>query len=163
MDKEFLKRVNDSLKQIKTKLLLDADIRKMLYYDMIDDATIAPVIDQVKDHIYLQPIIKVETTEPFNKKNYITLTIPEGDLIGNKMEYVVRVVIMCDKSTWALNGDIRPILMAQKVANILDGFKTEFSNSLQFSNIVETVTSKDVVGYSMLFNTSDGISDVNEK
>lgn len=99
MDRNFLIRVNDSLKQIKTKLLLDEDIRKLLYYDVVDDNTVAPAIEQVKDHIFLQPIIKTETTEPFNKKNYITLTIPEGDLDGNKIEYVVRVVVMCDKST----------------------------------------------------------------
>lgn len=163
MDKNFLKRVNDSLKQIKTKLLLDEDIRKLLYYDVVNKDTVSPVIDQVKDHIFLQPIIDVETTEPFNKKNYITLTIPEGELNNHKMVYVVRVIIMCDKSTWELNGDIRPLLIAQLVSNILDGFKTEFSNALKFSNIVETVTSKDVVGYSILFDTADGISDVDEK
>ena len=163
MDKEFLKRVNNSLKQIKTKLLLDEDIRKLLYYDVINNDTLSPVIDQVKDHIFLQPIIDIETTEPFNKKNYITLTIPEGELTNHKMGYVIRVIIMCDKSTWELNGDIRPLLIAQLVSNILDGLKTEFSNVLKFSSIVETVTSKDVVGYSMLFDATDGISDVDEK
>jgi hypothetical protein len=84
-------------------------------------------------------------------------------LTNHKMGYVIRVIIMCDKSTWELNGDIRPLLIAQLVSNILDGFKTEFSNVLKFSSIVETVTSKDVIGYSMLFDATDGISDVDEK
>lgn len=163
MDKTFLLRVNDSLKKIKTQLLLNESIRKLLYCEEINNTTKAPVIDQVKDHIYLQPIITVETTEPFNKKNYITITIPEGDKDNNKMDYVVRIIVMCEKSSWNINGDIRPLLIAQEVVNILDGFKTDMSNELNFTSIVETVTSKDVVGYSILFDIVDGISDVDEK
>lgn len=163
MDKKFLLRVESSLKKIKTKLLLNENLRKLLYYETIDNNTIAPVIEQVKDHIYLQPVITVETTEPFNKKNYITITIPEGDKSGNKMGYVVRVIVMCEKTSWNINGDIRPLLMAQEIVNTLDGFKTDMSNALDFTSIVETVTSKDVVGYSILFDVTDGISDTNEE
>jgi hypothetical protein len=79
------------------------------------------------------------------------------------MAYVVRIIVMSEKSCWEINNDIRPLIIAQEVVNVLDGFKTEFSNSLEFSNIVETVTSKDVVGYSILFDVVDGISDVDEK
>ena len=163
MDKTFLLRVNNSLKKIKTQLLLNENVRKLLYCEEINNTTKTPVIEQVKDHIYLQPVITVETTEPFNKKNYITITIPEGDKDNNKMGYVVRIIIMCEKSSWNIDGDIRPLLIAQEVVNILDGFKTDMSNELNFTNIVETVTSKDVVGYSILFDIVDGISDVDEK
>lgn len=163
MDKSFLLRVNDSLKKIKTQLLLNDSIRQKIYYENIDDTTPIPVIEQVKDHIYLQPVITVETTEPFNKQNYITITIPEGDKNNNKMEYVVRVIVMSEKKSWNLNGDIRPLLISQEIINILDGYKLDWSNSLEFTNIVETVTSKDVCGYSILFGVVDGISDVDEK
>ena len=99
MDKTFLLRVNNSLKKIKTQLLLNENVRKLLYCEEINNTTKTPVIEQVKDHIYLQPVITVETTEPFNKKNYITITIPEGDKDNNKMGYVVRIIIMCEKSS----------------------------------------------------------------
>jgi hypothetical protein len=163
MDKNFLLRVNDSLKNIKTQLLLDKELRTLLYYQDPDAAESVPTIEQVADHIFLQPIITVESTEPFNKQNYITITIPEGDAGNNKMDYVVRVIVMCEKNTWNYNGDIRPLLISQLVVNILDGFKTKFSNELSFSSIVETVTSKDVCGYSLLFATTDGTSDLDEK
>jgi hypothetical protein len=52
----------------------------------------------VKEHVYIQPVVAVETTEPFNKKNYITITIPEGDKNNNKMAYVVRIIVMSEKS-----------------------------------------------------------------
>ena len=163
MDKSFLLRVNNSLKKIKTQLLLNDSIRQKLYYETIDETTPVPVIDQVKDHVYLQPVITVETMEPFNKQNYITITIPEGDKHNNKMEYVVRVIVMSEKKSWNLNGDVRPLLISQEIINILDGYKLDFSNTLEFTNIVETVTSKDVYGYSILFGVVDGISDVDEK
>ena len=79
------------------------------------------------------------------------------------MDYVVRIIVMCDKSGWDLNGDARPLLIAQEVVNTLDNFETSFSNRLVFDSIVETVTSKDIVGYSLLFNVADGISDINEE
>jgi hypothetical protein len=99
MDKSFLLRVNNSLKKIKTQLLLNDSIRQKIYYENIDNTTPIPVIDQVKDHIYLQPVITVETTEPFNKQNYITITIPEGSKSNNKMEYVVRIIVMSEKKS----------------------------------------------------------------
>lgn len=163
MDKNFLLRVSDSFKQIRTQLLLNEKIRNYLYWDVIDENTVTPSIEMVKDYIYIQPIITVETTEPFNKKNYITITVPEGNKDNNKMQYVVRIIIMSEKSCWEVNDDIRPLIIAQEVVNVLDGFKTYFSNALVFKDIVETVTNKDVCGYSVLFSTVDGISDVDEK
>ena len=163
MDKKVLSRVNDSMKRIKTNLLLNDKIRQLLCYDEINSSTGVPLIEQVAGHIFIQPIIDVDVKEPFNKKNYITITFPEGDKAGNKMDYVVRIIVMCDKSGWDLNGDARPLLIAQEVVNTLDNFETSFSNRLVFDSIVETVTSKDIVGYSLLFNVADGISDINEE
>ncbi len=163
MDKKFLLRVSDSFKKIKTQLLLNKEIRKLLYYDIIDDDTVEPDIKQVKDNIFLQPVVNVDTVEPFNKKNYITITIPSGEKNKNKMVYVLRIIVMCDKSSWIVKDNIRPILLSQEIINELNGFKTDFSNEIKFSEIVETVTNKDMIGYSILFEAIDGISDIDEK
>jgi hypothetical protein len=98
MDKKFLIRLNDTFKSIKTKLLLNEDIRKLLYYDNVDESTPVPPIQLAAEHVFIQPVINVETTEPFNKRNYITITGPDGDKSGNKINYVVRLIVMCDKS-----------------------------------------------------------------
>lgn len=163
MDKKFLLRVNDSFKQLKTKILLNEEVRKMLYYDVVDDNTIAPVIEQAAEHVFLQPVIDVDVNEPFNKKNYITITLPESEKDDNQMNYVFRIIVMCEKTCWNLNNDIRPLLIAQEIINDLDGFKTKLSNTLKFTSLVETVTNKNVCGYSILFDIIDGISDINEK
>lgn len=163
MDKKFLLRLDNTFKSIKTKLLLNEDIRKMLYYDVINESTSVPPIQLAAEHVFIQPIIAVETTEPFNKRNYITITGPEGDISGNKIDYVIRIIVMCDKSSWNLNDSSRPLLLAQEIINELNNEKFQLSNPLSFTNIIETVTSKDVYGYSLLFDTADGISDIDEK
>jgi hypothetical protein len=70
---------------------------------------------------------------------------------------------MCDKSCWNLNGDIRPLLISQEIINIFENFKLELSNTMNFNSLVETVTNEDVYGYSVLFEISDGISDLDDE
>lgn len=159
MDKNFLLRADDVLKRLKTKILLDEEIRTMLYYDEVTTDTVTPPVEIVADHVFIQPIIDTDVVEPFNKKNYITITFPEIGLNNNFVEYVVRIIVMCDRTTWLFNDQARPLLLAQKIINLLDGFKTKFSNELIFDSIVETVTNKKVCGYSILFNVQDGISE----
>lgn len=164
MDKEFLIRVNNSFKKIKTKILLNEKIRTLLYYDdAFSEDVVAPPIETVSDHVLLQPVINVDVKEPFNIKNYLTITIPEGTKTDNSMVYVVRIIVMCDKSTWNINGDVRPLLIAQEIVNDINNFKVDFSNQLIFTDVVETVTNEDVFGYSLLFTTVDGISDNNDQ
>jgi hypothetical protein len=62
-----------------------------------------------------------------------------------------------------LNGDARPLLLSQEIINELDNEKFQLAGPLSFNSIVETVTSKDVYGYSILFDVVDGISEVDEK
>ena len=157
MDKEFLIRLNNSYKQIRTRLLLNEKIRLLLYYDEFDDTTTVPSKELVKEHIFLQPVIDTDVVEPFNKKNYISITVPNTDVSKNKVDYTVRIIIMSEKTDWEINGNIRPLIIAQEVINELEGLKLEVSNKLSFYSMVETVTNKDVSGYSLLFTTSDGL------
>lgn len=157
MDKEFLIRLNNSYKQIRTRLLLNEKIRLLLYYDEFDDTTTVPSKELVKEHIFLQPVIDTDVVEPFNKKNYISITVPNTDISKNKVDYTVRIIVMSEKTDWEINGDIRPLVIAQEVINELEGLKLEVSNKLSFYSMVETVTNKDVSGYSLLFTTSDGL------
>ena len=159
MDKKFLLRLNDTFKTIKTTLLLNDNLRTLLFYDEIDEDTVAPPIQVAAEHVFLQPVIKTETTEPFNKKNYISITGPEAKKRDNRVVYILRVIVMCDKSTWMVNNNIRPLLIAQEIINTINGVKFQLSGALELDGIVETVTSPDVTGYSILFDVVDGISD----
>jgi hypothetical protein len=162
MDKQFLIRVNNSFKQIKTQLLLNEKIRSYLYWDDVENNS-TPPIEVVKDYVYTQPVVDVETVEPFDKKNYITITLPQGEKDDNRVDYIIRIIVMSDKNNWNVGDDIRPLILSQEIINTLDGYKTYFSGFLSFDSLVETITTKDVMGYSLLFVVSDGVSDVYEK
>lgn len=163
MDKQFLIRLNDSYKQIRTRLLLNEKIRTYLYYDEIDENTEVPPIDLAKQHIFLQPIITTDVVEPFNKKNYISITVPNADISNSKVLYTVRIIVMSEKTCWEVNGDIRPLILSQEIVNELEGLKLDLATKLSFSSMVETVTNKDVSGYSLLFTVADGIGKNDDK
>lgn len=164
MDKEFLIRLESTMRSIKQKLLLDDDIRKMLFYEKIVDLENmkAPSIASCSDHVFLQPIIDTDVTAPFDKLNYITITVPES-AISNKAHYVVRVMIMCDKRCWTYDDNrIRPIRLAQAIINAIDGEKFQCASPLSLSKILETVTNKTMYGYSIVFGLADGLGDGND-
>lgn len=158
MDKNFLIRLNNSLKKIKTSLLLEENIRKMLAVKDYDDNYI-PSIEYTKDFIYIRPVITAETAEPYIKHNYISLTITEGEVNTDKTKigYCLRVTVMSEKESWSYGDNVRPLLLSQQIINILDGKKFDFSNTLSFDSILETVTNDNVYGYSILFNIIDGV------
>mgnify|MGYP007037169879 CR=1 FL=1 len=73
MDKKCLLRLNDTFKSIKTKILLNENIRNLLYYDVLSEENEEVPVRVAAEHVFIQPVIDVE--EPFNKKNYITIML----------------------------------------------------------------------------------------
>lgn len=164
MDTKFLFRLESTMRDVKQQLLLDEDMRKWLFYENIENLEnmAVPSIASCKNHIFLQPIVDTDVTPPFDKLNYITITVPES-AIGNKINYVFRVIVMCDKRCWTYDDDrIRPLHMTQKIINILDGKKFKCAAPLSVSKIIETVTNKTMYGYSIIFGLSDGLGDGND-
>lgn len=173
MDKQFLKRLSNTLKQIKKDLLLVDGIRKLLYYDSdviknsVEEDNISftnlpvPDIQLVKGHIFLQPIIEVNNEPPFDKKTFISITSPSmGFKDANSVEYAIKISIQCDKTNWIYGeDDIRVYDLSQEVINLLDGKKYDCALSLQFEQMLETVTDKTVTGKSLLFSIGDGVGD----
>ena len=162
MDGKFLLRLEDTMRRVKQEILFNEDIRKLLYYENIEDINElkSPSLQACADHIFLQPIVDTDVTEPFNKLNYITITVPESASSSNKIHYIFRVMIMCDKRCWTYENDnIRPLQLAQLIINILDGKQFSCAAPLSFVKVVETVTNKTTYGYSLLFDLTDGIGD----
>lgn len=162
MDGKFLLRLEDTMRRVKQEILFNEDIRKLLYYENIEDINElkSPSLQACADYIFLQPIVDTDVTEPFNKLNYITITVPESASSSNKIHYIFRVMIMCDKRCWTYENDnIRPLRLAQLIINILDDKHFSCATPLSFVKVVETVTNKTTYGYSLLFDLTDGIGD----
>lgn len=173
MDKSFLLRLESTLAQIKKDLLLDEDIRKLLYYDSKTIAQLksednipfeeldVPAIELVRDNIFLQPVVEVDNQPPFNKKVFIAITSPSmGFEAADSVEYAIKISIQMDKTNWIYDGNkIRVYRLAQLVVNKLDMKKYDCATELAFEQMLETVTDKTTTGKSLLFSITDGVGE----
>ena len=164
MDKEFLLRVEKTLKSIKRDLLYNENIRKLLYYesaDLVDSARV-PEIELVKDNIFLQPITEIDNNPPFNKKMFISITCPTGGLIDDvTMDYAFKISVMVDKTDWVYgDNSIRVYSLCQEVVNTINGKKYDLANALDFEQVIEVVLDKTIQGKSLLFSNADGVGDM---
>ena len=173
MDKTFLIRLEHTLQRIKKDLLLDEDIRKLLYYDSSKiaefkseenipfDELDVPAIELVRGNIFLQPIVEVDIQPPFDKKIFMAITSPSmGFAEADSIEYAIKISIQMDKTNWVYDDDkIRVYRLAQLVINKLDGVKYDCATELQFEQMLETLTDKTVTGKSLLFSIVDGVGE----
>lgn len=173
MDKEFLIRLENTLSKTKKTLLLNEEIRKLLFYDSstiqlqkqenntsFEDLS-TPPIELVRGNIFLQPIVEVDNDPPFNKKVFISITSPSMGFVDvNSVEYAIKVSIQVDKTNWVYDDSkIRVYRIAQEVINVLDGMKYDCATELSFEQMLETVTDKTVTGKSLLFSLVDGVGE----
>lgn len=168
MDNNSMIRVESTLNQIKADLLLNENIRKLLVLDNM--AGSAPTVETVKDFIFLQPVVDTDTDGIFNKSVYISITTAEDSLDNeniNEMDHIISISIMVEKHKYLYtNGTdtfIRVYHLAQEVLNTINGKKYSCTNPVEFNSMVETITNKNVTGFTMLFYTTDGISEIDDK
>ena len=173
MDKKFLLRLESTISSIKKTLLLNEDIRKLLFYDSKTIATKkseenipfeeldVPAIELVRDNIFLQPIVEIDNQPPFNKKVFIAITSPSmGFESEDSVEYAIKVSIQMDKTNWVFDDNkIRVYRLAQLVLNELDCKKYDCDTEVQFEQMLETITDKTVTGKSLLFSVVDGVGE----
>lgn len=173
MDKQFLIRLENTLRKIKRDLLLDEEIRKLLFYDSSEmeklqseenipfDSLDIPAIELVKGNVFLQPIVEVDNQPPYNKKVFIAITSPSmGFAKADSVEYAIKISIQMDKTNWVYDGDkIRVYRLAQLIINKLDGVKYDCATELAFEQMLETVTDKTTTGKSLLFSIVDGVGE----
>lgn len=162
MDKEVFLRLESSLRQIKTTLLSDPELRKLLYYSSeevkssledLKDVTIAAV----DGNIFLQMVVDLDTKPPFDKRNYISIYLSSGKCSDEDfMSYALNIQVSSEKHDWNLKGRIRPLLMASRVAALLDGKKLDMSGPIYFSSIQQVLVNDDVSGYALIFAAGDG-------
>lgn len=171
MDKNFILRLESSLKAIKRKLLANEKIRTLLYYDSeyIDENQTnleIPSIQLVKDNIFLQPVVSNDIDPPFNKKNYIAISTSALGFVGGSTlmaDYAVKVIIMIHKTNWIYgDNNIRVLHLMQEVINEIDGYKADCSNAFEYEQAIQTVIDESITGYSIIFSIVDGLGETDK-
>lgn len=101
MDKEFLYRLESTLKDIRNTLLLNENIRTLLYYDSADlaESQEVPAMELVADNILLRPVVEIDNDELANKKVFMTVSMPTMSFTSeNSVDYAIKITIMADKT-----------------------------------------------------------------
>lgn len=163
MDKKFILRVEKTIQSIKSKLLQNEKIRKLLFYesDALVGDVVVPSVQMVKDNIFTQPVVNITTEPPFNKKIFIAISLSaSGFRAVNEADHAIKIAVMCHSSDWIYDGGkVRALHLVQEVINDLDGVKFACAEVVEYEQLLQTVVNEDITGYSLVFSVADGLGE----
>lgn len=160
-------RLEKMLPQIKSIILNDKVVRKLLYHDSNNAYNMdTPAIEDVEDYVTLRPIYTLDGHGKYEQNGMINIywaKVPRDDYDSVTIMGILRVGIIFNVDKWELTGGrIRPLMIANRIVGLLDGNILETSNPMKFHSMEETIINKNLVGYTLLFSTTDGSSETQD-
>ena len=163
MDTKFILRVEKTIQEIKAKILMNEEVRKLLFYesDALVDGVEIPSVQMVEGNVFTQPVVNVTTEPPFNKKIFIAISLSaSGFRAVNEVDHAIKVAIMCHSSDWIYGENkVRVLHLAQEVINAIDGRKFACAERIDYEQLLQTVVNEDITGYSIIFSVADGVGE----
>ena len=145
--------------QIKTLIQNDKNIRKLLLHDVNNALEAAEVpYDEAEEYIVLSPIFDM-TKEPFNKNTIISIALSRGVKAEDEkiLNGIVKINVLTQSTLWPLTDNkIRPLEIANRLMDLLDGTKMATSHKLVFNVIEVAILNENVNGYSLSFYLNEG-------
>lgn len=161
----MLERIELTLAAIRTKLLKDEKIRKLLFHDSNNALEmLAPQENQIQNYITLKPVFEFENKNDYNQNTivniYTTQIIPTDDV--KSCTGVVQINVACNSDVWELlDNKIRPLQICNKIIQLVHGQKFNVSNKLVLDSISDLIINKKMIGYALLFEITDGSGEDN--
>lgn len=155
----MFERVEKTLFEIKNTLLNDQFIRNELYYASCGKDFEGEKVDinkkLVQDYITLFPLY--DLNEDYSKNLWIQIVFDSGEKDNdNCLVGIVKINVVMNNTKWIHNNRIVPLSVADKIIELLDKRKFSISNTLQFDTIVPLAITKQITGYTLMFNLVDG-------
>lgn len=161
----MLTRVESTLAAIKTRLLNDETLRKLLFHDSNNALNmLAPHIKETEKYITLKPIFEFENKEEYNQNSiiniYVTEIIPTDEEVS--LTGILQINVACNIDIWDLiDNKIRPLQICNRIIKLLNNKKFTISNKLILSNMTDLIINKKMIGYALLFEITDGSGENN--
>ena len=160
----MFERIQTTIKAIKRQLLSDEVIRKLLYNDSNNALNLlTPEEKNVAKYITTYPIYEFENKEDYTQHGMINIFMTDSnpDDEDNSVAAIIRITVVYNTDKWELvNGDCRPLAIADRRITLLNNKKLSVSNPVAYNNIQELIISKQLVGYALLFDLTDGNSEL---
>lgn len=162
-----IQNISDDLFNIRTTLLNDEDIRKLLFYDSKNALSLpAPSksdliveSDTELGYITLFPIMEKGVLS-YDRNTFIQITLPAVDIDVDKddqnMFAGVLITAITDFKHYMLNDNkIRLLEIINRVIKLLDGKKLKSAGKLEAIKVEEVIFDNYVYGYSLKLVFSD--------
>jgi hypothetical protein len=147
----LLSNVNKTLYAIKSKLMNNNDLTKLLFYSVPnpleeDDLTTS----QKNQVITLNPIVEYNTDPNNTINHFISIGVPMIGF-GDNLEGVliqIELAIVCHVDYWELNNNrLRLMTVAEKVYDELNEKKFSLSGKLIIDGLTPEIFRDNLVGY----------------
>lgn len=162
----MLTRLEKLSREVRNKIISDKQVRQLIFNDSNDPLNAeVPNIAEVKKYITLRPIYSFENTKDYDQNTMINiyLTNAEQSGIEDQMIYgTLQINVVCNLDKWELIDDsCRPLLISNRIIDIVDQVKFSASEQLSWSSLQELIVNKQLVGYALLFGIGDGSGELN--
>lgn len=156
--------IQTTIYQIRSIIKNNVDVRKLLYYDVNNPLSQADVpVSTIEDYIFVSPVFDTAIT-PYNKNSFITISLSKLKETDDQTYVgIIRVNVLSQLNLWPIaNNKVRVLELVNKINNTLNNQKFASSNKLTFNQIELVVLDKNISGYSMIFDLTDGSGLENE-
>ena len=158
---KFLTNAQKALYEMKSLLLNNENIRKILVYDQPDALEqAAPDISQASKHITFFPISEVGITN-YTENTLMTITCsvvdPETDSEDDGSVYLGYIItVITTKNLWELkNYKIRLLELISEITETLNGYKCSLPIPLTVLKAEDVVFDGSHAGYVLKIDTQD--------
>ena len=137
----MLERIEQTIAAIKTKIINDEDVRKLLFHDSNNALNmLAPTVLETDSYITTKPVYEFENKNEYNQNSMVNIYMIEIVPTDDVKAFVgaVQVNVTCNLDIWdLLDNKIRPIqipVLKAMVESTIHGF---FSNSILVENGID--------------------------
>ena len=161
----MFERVEQMLQDARKLLLNDVVVRKLLYHDSNNALNMGDVDKSaVEKYITNYPIYQFENKADYTQNAMVNIFLADTGLDDEQitLQGVLRINIVVNVDKWELvGGRCRPLALADRIIMLLNNENLGLSNPITFDSFQELLVSKKLVGYALLFNIADGVTEIN--
>lgn len=156
----MLERIEQTIAAIKTKIINDEDVRKLLFHDSNNALNmLAPTVLETDSYVTTKPIYEFENKNEYNQNSmvnvYMIEVVPTDDI--KAFVGAIQINITCNLDIWnLLDNKIRPLQIADRIIKLIHNQKFHLSNKITLRNMTDLIVNKTMVGYALLFEVTDG-------
>jgi hypothetical protein len=147
----LISNLNKTLYAIKTKLINNNDLTKLLFYSVPNPLEQDELTTTQKNQVItLNPVVEYNTDPNNTINNFISIGVPMVGY-GDNLEGVlikIDIAIVCHVDYWELNNNrLRLMTVAEKVFDELNEQKFSLSGKMNIDGLSPEIFQDNLVGY----------------